>query len=436
MATAPPEHGVRLLLTTAVGFVLEHHPAAARAVLNSALADFPIIGDQLRESVHPLRGSGFGLAIGFTGLLWGSLGVTQVAQHAMAQIWNVPGVERPGLPARLLRGLSLFVLIGLGVVASTLLSLPPSSTWSKRRGCGPGASSSRRLSKPTAGPSISLPGKRNVARNSRSRPPGPVQEIQQNGNVGEVVGGGEVPMPREALLARTLVELADTLVDDFDVVELLTLLTDRCVEVLDVAAAGLMLAAPEGDLRVMASSSEEMRLVELFELQSSEGPCPDCYRTGEPSLNPNLAAENGRWPRFAPVALEAGFRSVHALPMRLRGLVIGALNLFRTEEGLLDEADVVVAQALADVATIAILQHRAALQDHIVADQLNHALNSRVLIEQAKGVIAERAHLDMDQAFSCLRHHARAHNLLLVDVAQSVIDGKVTPESPRLTARP
>src|ERR1051325_8972598 len=116
-----------LLLTTAVGFVLEHHPAAARAVLHSALADFPIIGDQLRESVHPLRGSGFGLVIGVVGLLWGSLGVTQIAQHAMAQVWNVPGVERPGLAARLLRGLTLFVLIGLGVVASTLLSLLPST---------------------------------------------------------------------------------------------------------------------------------------------------------------------------------------------------------------------------------------------------------------------------------------------------------------------
>src|SRR6476661_8393839 len=163
-------------------------------------------------------------------------------------------------------------------------------------------------------------------------------------------------MPREALLAQTLVELADTLVDDFDVVELLSLLADRCVEVLDVSAAGLMLVAPEGDLRVVASSSEEMRLVELFELQSQEGPCPDCYRTGEPSLNADLAAENGRWPQFAPVALKAGFRSVHALPMRLRGLTIGALNLFRTDEGLLDEADVVAAQALADVATIAVLQ--------------------------------------------------------------------------------
>ena len=243
-------------------------------------------------------------------------------------------------------------------------------------------------------------------------------------------------MPREAVLARTFVELADTLVDQFDVVELLTLLTDRCVEVLDVAAAGLMLVAPEGDLRVVASSSEEMRLVELFELQSQEGPCLDCYRTGEPVLNQNLARDYGRWPRFGPVALEAGFRSVHAVPMRLRGVTIGALNLFRDHEGLLEEADVIAAQALADVATIAILQHRAATQAHIVVDQLNHALNSRILIEQAKGVLAERTHLDMNSAFTWLRNHARNHNPLLVDVAQSVIDGTVAPARPAPRAAP
>jgi GAF domain-containing protein len=243
-------------------------------------------------------------------------------------------------------------------------------------------------------------------------------------------------MPREAVLARTLVELADTLVDHFDVVELLTLLTDRCVEVLDVAAAGLMLVAPEGDLRVVASSSEEMRLVELFELQSQEGPCLDCYRTGEPVLNQNLARDYGRWPRFGPVALEAGFRSVHAVPMRLRGVTIGALNLFRDHEGLLEEADVIAAQALADVATIAILQHRAAIQAHNVVDQLNHALNSRIVIEQAKGVLAERTHLDMNAAFTWLRNHARNHNLLLVDVAQSVIDGTVAPARPAPRAAP
>lgn len=229
-------------------------------------------------------------------------------------------------------------------------------------------------------------------------------------------------MPREVLLARTLVELADTLVDDFDVVELLTLLVDRCVEVLGVSAAGLMLVAPADDLRLAASSSEAMRLVELFELQSQEGPCLDCYRAGEPVVNQNLAIVNGRWPNFAPVALEAGFRSVHALPLRLRGRVIGAVNLFRTDEGAMDAVDVLAGQALADMATIAILQHRSAVESHVLNEQLNFALNSRVVIEQAKGVLSERAVVDMQEAFSRLRGYARDHNLRLVDVAQQVID--------------
>jgi GAF domain-containing protein len=228
------------------------------------------------------------------------------------------------------------------------------------------------------------------------------------------------------LLARTLVELADSLVDDFDVVELLTLLADRCVQVLDVSAAGLMLVAPEGDLRVMASSSEAMRVVELFELQSDEGPCLDCYRTGEQVVNQGLADGERHWRRFAPVALEAGFQSVHAVPMRLRGVIIGALNLFRADPGALTAADVVAAQAFADVATIAILQHRAVLESQVINEQLNHALNSRVVIEQAKGVLAERAGLDMEQAFSRLRNHARNHNLRLVNVAEAVIAGTLT----------
>lgn len=235
------------------------------------------------------------------------------------------------------------------------------------------------------------------------------------------------PMTRESLLARTFVELSDTLVEEFDVVELLTLLADRCVEVLDVAAAGLMLAGPGGELRVMASSSEAMRVLELFELQAEEGPCLDCYTTGQPVLNLVLEAGSGRWPRFATEAVEAGFRSVQAVPLRLRGTIIGALNLFHTDELELDQADVDIAQAFADVATVAILQHRAALEGQVLNEQLQEALNSRVFIEQAKGVIAERAGLDMAQAFAALRAHARNHNLGLVDVAQGVIDGTVSP---------
>jgi len=230
-------------------------------------------------------------------------------------------------------------------------------------------------------------------------------------------------MPREATLAKALVELADTLVADFDVVELLTLLADRCVHVLDIEAAGLMLAAPGGELRVMASSSEAMRVLELIEVQSQEGPCLDCYRSGQPVVNQDLAASGDRWPRFTSEALAAGFHSVHALPMRLRGTVIGALNLFHVEPGEMRQADVDAAQALADVATIAILAHRAAREAHVVNEHLNHALNSRIVIEQAKGMVAEREGLNMEQAFSRLRTHARNHNLRLADIAQEVISG-------------
>src|SRR3954462_5675231 len=180
-------------------------------------------------------------------------------------------------------------------------------------------------------------------------------------------------MPREAILARMLVELADTLVADFDVVEVLTRLTDSCVDVLDVGAAGIMLVAPEGNPRVMASSSETMRVLELFELQSQEGPCMDCYRTGEPVVNQNLATVDGRWPRFAPEALRAGFHSAHALPMRLRGTILGSLNLFNNATGDLNEADVAAGQALADVASIAILHHRTVIRAQVVNEQLELA---------------------------------------------------------------
>lgn len=232
-------------------------------------------------------------------------------------------------------------------------------------------------------------------------------------------------MTREESLSRALVELADTLVDDFDVVELLTRLADHCVEVLDVGAAGLMLAATDGELKVMASSSDAVRLVELFEIQAHEGPCLDCYRTGTPVVNQDLGNANDRWPRFAPEALGAGFRSVHALPMRLRGSVLGALNLFHVEPGGVGQADIAAAQALADVATIAILQHRATLQAQLVNEQLHDALNSRVVIEQAKGVVSERQQLSMEQAFALLRGYARRSNLLLAQVAASVIDGSL-----------
>ena len=230
-------------------------------------------------------------------------------------------------------------------------------------------------------------------------------------------------MPKQEMLVRTFVELADTLVAEFDAVEMLTLLADRCVDVLDVDAAGIMLATAGGELRLVASSSEAMRLLELFELQAQEGPCVDCFRTGQPVVNQDLATVNGRWPEFGPEALAAGFHSAHALPMRLRGSVIGALNLFHKKAGEMAPDDINVAQAFADVATIAILQHRAALESQVVNEQLQGALNSRVVIEQAKGVVAQSEKLDMEQAFSMLRNHARSHNLRLADLASDVVTG-------------
>ncbi len=227
-------------------------------------------------------------------------------------------------------------------------------------------------------------------------------------------------MAREALLARTFVEVADSLVDNFDVVDLLSRLADRCVEIVDVTAAGLLLGSADGELRLLASSSEAVRVLELFAIQTDEGPCIDCYRTGQPIVNVNIVDAGDRWPRFASKAVEAGFRSVHAIPLRLRGQTIGVLNLVRGHEGALRDVDVVAAQALADVATIAILQHRVTSDAQALNEKLTQALSTRIVIEQAKGVVAERAGVDMEQAFVRLRSHARNHNLRLTDLAQAV----------------
>ena len=236
---------------------------------------------------------------------------------------------------------------------------------------------------------------------------------------------------REERLTRTFVELADSLVDRFDIVDLLTLLAERSVEIFDVDAAGLLMSDTRGELRLMAATSEAIELVELMQLQADQGPCLDCFRGGAPVLVADLGSSAERWPRFAPEALSAGFTAVHALPLRLRGKVLGALNLFRTTPGGLDPADATAAQALADVATVALLQHRAVSEAQTLAEQLQDALNSRVAIEQAKGVLAAQADLGMDEAFLQLRTYARAHQRLLTQVAEDVVAGRLTAE--RLT---
>ena len=224
-------------------------------------------------------------------------------------------------------------------------------------------------------------------------------------------------------MAQVFVELADTLVAGFDLMDFLHTLTERCVELLEVDAAGLLLADSGGALRLVAASTEQAKVVELFQIQNDAGPCVDCYRTGQVVAVGDLRSDRAtaRWPQFATAAAGAGFVGVHAIPMRLRDQVIGTLNLFRSAPGGLNPAVAVAGRALVDVATIGILQERAIHQQEVVAGQLQVALNSRVIIEQAKGILAERLQTPPDEAFLILRRYARDHNRPLTELAGDVI---------------
>lgn len=227
----------------------------------------------------------------------------------------------------------------------------------------------------------------------------------------------------EQLLAKAFVELADTLVADFDLIDFLRTLTDSCVDMLGVDAAGVLLADLDGELRVKAASDEQVRLLELFQVQNDEGPCLECFHTGAPVTVEDLGTESARWPRFTAQARRSGYSAVQTLPMRLRDEVVGALNLFRVLPGPFDPAATPVAQALADVATISLLQQRSSQQTALLNEQLQTALNSRVVIEQAKGKLAERQDIGMEEAFTALRKYARSHNRRLSDLAGAFIDG-------------
>ena len=226
----------------------------------------------------------------------------------------------------------------------------------------------------------------------------------------------------QPLLSDVFIEMADTLVDDFDLLDFLQTLTERCVQLLGVTAAGIMLADSAGTPQVVAASSEQTRLLELFQLQTEEGPCVDCIRTGAAVSVDNLPAA-GRWPRFTAAAAEVGYAAVHALPMKLRSDVIGALNLFEAEPRSYDREKLRVGQALADIATVGLLQQRAIHARDVLTEQLQAALNSRVLVEQAKGLLAERMQIDVEQAFTILRRTARNRNRRLSDLAQALVDG-------------
>jgi GAF domain-containing protein len=241
---------------------------------------------------------------------------------------------------------------------------------------------------------------------------------------GPATEGSEMGRKQKMLdqrITETLVELADTLVLGFDGIDFLHTLTERCVQLLGVDAAGILLVDQRGTLNLVAASTEQTRLLELFQLQNEEGPCLDCYHSGQSVACTDLAALPQRWPRFAAAAHEQGFAAVQAVPMRLREQILGALNLFRRTPSAIPADVTAVAQSFANVATISVLQLRALRHSEIVTEQLQGALNSRILIEQAKGILAERRHLSIADAFTLMRSYARKHNRLLSQVAQAVI---------------
>jgi GAF domain-containing protein len=240
---------------------------------------------------------------------------------------------------------------------------------------------------------------------------------------------------RRAQAASAFVELVDSLVDDFDVIDVLTVLTTRCVELLGAAAAGILLADGQGTLRVIGASNEQAHLLELLQLQNDQGPCLDSYRRGAIVSNGDMGA-GSPWPEFAVVSVAAGYPSVCAIPMRFRSFTMGCLNLFMSQPIVLPDDDVSLAQALAHVASIAIAQDQTIRESALRESHLQHALESRIVIEQAKGMIAAQSSVDMDSAFTMLRAHARNNNLRLTDVAKAVIAGTTTIRSTRSTVRP
>ncbi len=221
-------------------------------------------------------------------------------------------------------------------------------------------------------------------------------------------------------LAQVFVRVADTLVDDFDLLDFLHMVSVETSSLVDVRDAGLLLADHRGRLQLMAASDERTQMLELFQVQTVEGPCQDCFRGGRAVVNADLRVAGDRWPRFAPRAVAAGFRSVHAFPLRLRQEVIGALNLFGEDVGAMDPADIAIVQALADVATIGLLQERALRRGEVLSEQLQAALNSRVVVEQAKGALAQIHGVSTDEAFNLLRAYCRRHNLRIGDVALAI----------------
>jgi GAF domain-containing protein len=237
-------------------------------------------------------------------------------------------------------------------------------------------------------------------------------------------------LSREAQLSSLLVRLADTLSEDIDLVELMTVLAEGTVSILAVDEAGVVLADPRGSLRVVASSSERMRDLELYEMQNQDGPCLECFSRGEAVLNVHLDANgDDRWPHFGPRARQVGYRVVHAFPIRHRATTIGMVNAFATGGADLTPDEIQVGEAMAQMAAIGLLHQRAVLDRQTVIEQLEHALDARVTVEQAKGVLSERLGTSLLDAYGLLRNYARRNATPVTSVAAAVLTRELNDDA-------
>ena len=232
---------------------------------------------------------------------------------------------------------------------------------------------------------------------------------------------------RETRINTAFVAVADTLTTDFDVVDLLHVLVEQCIDILGTDAGGLMLVDGNGQLQLMTSSSEAADFVEVMQLGADSGPCIDCFTSGRAVSVPDIEATQ-QWPEFTRAAVQGGFHSAHAVPLKLRGQIIGTMNLFAHEPGALSARDAAVAQALADVATIGILQERISRESTILAEQLHRALDTRIVVEQAKGMIAHTLTIRIDDAFALIRNYARSHHLTILAVAEGVSERSISAD--------
>lgn len=231
---------------------------------------------------------------------------------------------------------------------------------------------------------------------------------------------------RSERVSAAFVKLAETLVDEYHVLDLLQTLVEETVSLLDAAAVGLLLADSHGELQVVASTNEESQLVEILQLQAGAGPCVECFKTGAVITIDSIDSMDQRWPEFRAAALSQGFHSIHAVPLRVRDRTIGAMGLFGRDIGALTAEDSAIGQALADVATIGLLHERTIRESTLVNDQLQRALNSRVLVEQAKGVISQTKGVDLNDAFNMIRRYSRSHNIGLQEAARNIVRGSLT----------